>query len=194
MSFLILNSLRSLLLSLRDEIRICKLLVEQNNLQHRRTLYWKSFLQVLALARKVEQSLSGLVEDNANDRTTDAMIIHKTTLDFGSALQETADVCHKSLKRSIALCAARIATPHRGAGFASLASVILAITAKFIDLEYKIRSQCLGTQEKQVVSVTAGVDFIIDGISKEQEAGKQTRYSSSSLLESNERQRPSAFW
>jgi len=163
MSSLILNSLRSLLLPLREEIRICKLLVEQNNLQHRRTLYWKSFLQVLAAARKVEQSLSGLVEDSANDRTTDAMLIHNTTLDFDSALQETAEVCHKSLKRSIALCAARIATPHRGAGFASLASVILASTAKFIDLEYKIRSQCLGTQEKQSVTVTAGVDFIIDG-------------------------------
>ena len=150
---------------------------------------------MLAAARKVEQSLSGLVEDSANDRTTDAMLIHKTTLDFDTALQETAEVCHKSLKRSIALCAARIATPHRGAGFASLASVILASTAKFIDLEYKIRSHCLGTQEKQTVTVTAGLDFIIDGnLRKEQEAGKQKRYSSSSLLESNERQKPSSFW
>jgi len=197
-SLLLLQNLRSYLTQLREEIRICKLLIEQNNRQHRRTLYWKSFLQVVAASKKVEQSLSALVEENVTESKDSAMKSQNSNPSFVVLLQDTAEVCTKSLKRSIALCAARIATPHRGAGFASLASVILASSAKFIDLEYKIRARCLGIQEveekaqtRPVVEVEAGIDFFIDGKRTEESEGivERKRHSNSKLLDSTKRLR-----
>jgi hypothetical protein len=158
MSSSILKSLRSLILPLREEIRICKLVIKQNNLQHRRTLYWKSFKQVVALSQKVEKSLSLLLEDSSLE-------VHYES--FDKALKEIADVCKFALKRSISLCATRIATPHKGAGFASIASIILASTARFVDLEYKIRAKCLGlyTRDDEIKDskIEIGIDFVIDG-------------------------------
>lgn len=117
-----MTALSTIVADLQREAALVQLLVVKHTNQHRRTRYWRAFVQLHKLAVRVAaQTLQPLA------------VWRSASPESLAAYRASAGACASAHATALAL-AARLTAPHKGAGFAALAAVILASAAVYVDL------------------------------------------------------------
>jgi hypothetical protein len=117
-----MSALSTVVSDLQREAALGHLLIVKHTNQHRRTRYWRAFVQLHKLATRV-----------AAHMLQPLTVWRSASPESLAAYRASAGACASAHATALAL-ATRLTAPHKGAGFAALAAVILASAAVYVDL------------------------------------------------------------